>query len=454
MGSGYLAYRFSIPYVEITSQQGTRYRGIQMLVEFSVKNHRVFREKQTFSMVASETSARAGIGHATGFAAMPRVHREACFFGANGSGKSSLVNAMSFMENFVRTSFRREAGEPIPVEPFLFHSVWRRMPSEFEAIFIQDETRYQYGFSLTHERVVEEWLFARPLGANRQRTIFTRTYDEKDNSYLWDMSGIHLKSERYGLRSYTRPDSLLLSVAVQLGSEYFQSPYDWFRIKLRPIELNSFINSTHYTLSRFNEDEWKRRVMDFLEEFDISPSNITVREQDIYELPGFNSMTEQMQKAFLEQQNANPKMLTAEFEQLDEQDNPVAINILNESSGTISLLALSGFTLDVLENGYVFVVDDLNFGLHPHAFNHIVAMFNDKELNNKEAQLIFTTHETSVTEGENARFGNDQIWMIEKDDDLSSTLIPLLNFKSPARHSFSKNYLQGRYGAVPRIRGR
>ena len=201
MGSGYLAYRFSIPYVEITSQQGTRYRGIQLLVEFSVKNHRVFREKQTFSMVASASSARAGIGYATGFAAMPRVHREACFFGANGSGKSCLVNAMSFMENFVRTSFRREAGEPIPVEPFLFHSVWRRMPSEFEAIFIQDETRYQYGFSLTRERVVDEWLFARPLGANRQRTKFTRTYEEKDNSYHWDMSGIHLKSERFGLRS-------------------------------------------------------------------------------------------------------------------------------------------------------------------------------------------------------------------------------------------------------------
>ena len=77
-------------------------------------------------------------------------------------------------------------------------------------------------------------------------------------------------------------------------------------------------------------------------------------------------------------------------------------------------MALSGFLLDALEKGHVFVVDDINSSLHPHTFNHIVAMFNDKEQNNKEAQLIFTTHETSVTEGENVRFGNDQIWMIKK----------------------------------------
>ena len=421
-----------------------------MLVEFSVENHHAFREKQTFSMVASAAVARAGIGHATGFSVIPRIHREACLFGANGSGKSSLVDAMRFMMRFVCNSFRNEPGERIPVEPFLFHADWREKPSEFEAIFIIDENLYQYGFALTRERVEEEWLFARPGNTRRQRMIFTRLYNEKDNRFEWEINDLHLKGSRKSWRDQTRPDALFLSTAVQFGSADLFAPYEWFRRRLNIIDFNEPGMLSQYTLSKIGKDGWQEKVMNFLQEIDISVHEIIVQEREPFELPGLNKMSKKMQSAFLMEPNSDMKFLSAQFIHLDNQETPVPLNLEDESSGTISLFAISGLILDVLEKGFVLVVDDLNSGLHPHAFQHLIAKFDDPKSNKRDAQIIFTTHETSITENEG--ICRDQIWMVEKDKNMAARLIPVSDFIDNGKRPFRKGYLQGRYGAVPRIR--
>lgn len=420
-----------------------------MLIEFSVENHRAFCGKQTFSMAASNTTDRVAPGHVvkSGFKAVPLVLRDACLFGANGSGKSSLVHAMAFMSRFVRTSFQNEAGKGITIEPFLFHSEWRQKPSEFEAVFIHNDTIYQYGFSLTRERVIEEWLFARPKSTGRQRQLFTRSYDAGTDSYEWDVSAAHVKGERDSWKSQTRSDALFLSTAVQLNSESLKGAYEWLAFRLRALNAPE-ARHLNYTEKRFGEEGWKTRVIDFLSAADIAISDIRVKEGKLLDNPNLPEEVRELIK------KGNPDALDyrIEFVRPDEKKNPIPLPFLEESTGTRNLFELAGPILDVMDNGFTLVVDELNSGLHPLAFQHLISAFCDPEINKRNAQLIFTTHDSSLLDS--GYIGRDQVWIVDKGRDLSAKLIPLSDFKP--RHDsagYQKRYLQGRFGGVPRLIG-
>lgn len=425
-----------------------------MLVEFSVENHRAFREKQTFSMVADAATQRLRPDHVarTGFSAVPYVLREACLFGANGSGKSSLIDAITFMSRFVQNSFRNEPRKGIDVKPFLFHSEWRNKPSEFEAIFIQEETQYQYGFALTRERVVEEWLFARPKITGRQRRLFTRTYDHATGGYDWDISNSNLKGERESWKEQTREDALFLSTAVQLKSEDLKEAFEWFNNQLKFLETTKSIPSNTYTISRLHEEGWSNRVIEFLNCTDIMLLDIDIDERNFFESNTFLELPPEAQKVMREGIPEDAKQRIIHTVRLDESGNRVPLNLNEESSGTVSLFQLAGPILDVLDNGYVLVVDELNSGLHPLAFQNLITMFCNPNLNTKNAQLIFTSHDTSMLNSE--CIGKGQIWFVEKGNDLAARLKPLSDYNVRRDTlGFQKGYLQGRYGAIPRILG-
>ncbi len=423
-----------------------------MLIEFSVENHRTFREKQTFSMVASAATERAEPDHVahTGLSTAPYVLREACIFGANGSGKSSLIDAMAFMSRFVRTSFRNEAGGRIEVEPFLFHNDWRKKPSEFEAIFLHEGTQFQYGFSLTQERVEEEWLFARPKQTGRQRQLFTRSFDAEKGDYEWEINSVHLKGERDSWKSQTRPDALFLSTAVQLNAEGLKGAHEWLVKHFKTFSMTRDVlhGPYTYTASRFGEEAWKSKVIDFLKRADISLHDIQVEEESLFDAPDFKSLPQPVQD-MIREQSPEAKTFSVSFLRHDNDLSPIPLPLREESSGTKALFELAGPILDVLERGNTIVVDELNSGLHPLAFQHLIAMFCDPTINEHDAQLIFTTHDTSVTE--QGCIGRDQIWLVEKGEDLAARLTPFSDFKTRDARPFQKGYLQGRYGAVPRI---
>lgn len=439
------SYLFAKPY-----KKGLKQWIACMLVEFSVQNHRAFRERQTFSMVASAATERTGQEHVahTGFSAIPFVLREACLFGANGSGKSSLIDAMRFMTRFVRNSFRNEPDKGIDVEPFVFHSEWLDKPSEFEIIFIHEETQYQYGFSLTSKRVVEEWLFARPKSTGRQRHLFTRSYDEAKDDYDWEISTVHLKGERESWKDQTRPDALFLSTAVQLKAEGLKEVHEWLVKSFRTYSASDDTRHSGFTQTRFEDDAWKARVTDFLKQADIALADITVEEKKLVDSPNFANLPKPFQE-MIKTENPEAKEYDIKFFRYNECDQPVALPLREESTGTKNLFDLAGPILDVLENGWTLIIDELNSGLHPLAFQHLIGMFCDSKVNTKDAQLIFTTHDTSVTE--RSCIGRDQIWLVEKNEDLAARLVPFSDFRTRDARPFQKGYLQGRYGAVPRI---
>jgi AAA15 family ATPase/GTPase len=122
-------------------------------------------------------------------------------------------------------------------------------------------------------------------------------------------------------------------------------------------------------------------------------------------------------------------------------------DLIEESTGTKKIFALSAYIIDTLQNGKILVIDEMEANLHPILTQNLIKLFND-EINQKNAQLIFTTHDTNLLKP--YIFRRDQIWFSEKNKFSSTEIYSLVEFKGVrASDDFEKQYIQGKYGAIP-----
>ena len=388
-------------------------------------------------MVASDDVERARPHRAvdTGFDIVPRVLTSACIVGPNGAGKTSFADAMSLMSRFVKFFYPREDHGDIKLKPFIFHTDWKEMPSEFEVKFIQNDTIYQYGFSLTANRVEEEWLFARDREADNEHTLFTRKYNEGSDSYDWYLSDIGPETELDLLKSHTRHESLFLSTAVNLNVKgNFEIVHNWIANKLliRCFFSYPFIAST---ADKFNKDGWKGRVLEFFRHLGIYLDDIVIEEQKPIQLSG---------------DVPAPRLPSrVKFIRKNNIMSSVAVDMFDESAGTRELFNLASPFLEAMDLGATLFADDINLGLHPIAFEYLVSMFYNPEINKRNAQLVFTTHDIATID--HARIDSDQIWLMKKNDALATELYPYSDFDTSRQRTFTIGYLDGRYGAIPRV---
>ncbi|MCY4226921.1 MAG: ATP-binding protein [Gammaproteobacteria bacterium] len=382
---------------------------------------------------------------ATGNNGAPYVHQQACLFGANGAGKSGLVASIKTFGLLVRDSFKDVELLIKNYEPHLFHSEWRNKPTEFEIAFLHDDSLFQYGFTYDAERILEEWLFERPSATRKQRRIFSREYDPKNDAYEWETNPTYLKGERQSWQAQTREDALFISTAIQLNAEPLKRPFSWLSRKLQVILAEESIEN--YTVGRLNEESWKAKVLAFLADVDFRLEDVVAEERALYETARFKNLPVKQQKALRHAIPEEAKTWEVYTYRNDEKGTKVLLDFENESSGTRALFALIGPIMDSLEKGHTLIVDELNVHLHPLALRHLMCMFSSPNTNPREAQIIFTTHDPTVTEEEG--IGRDQIWLVEKGDDWASRLTPFSDYKTRNKQSFQKGYLQGRYGAIP-----
>lgn len=344
-------------------------------------------------------------------------------------------------------SAQSQRGDEVPVIPYLFDTSTQAEPTEFEVHFVAADIRYQYGFVASKQQILEEWLYAFPKG--RSQHWIDRKFNSQTQRYDWGATE-KLTGPKYLWQEATRPNALFLSTAIQLNSTQLQPVFDWFQTTLQVYGHTAL--APDFTLKQIRSHEGKQQVIRFLQAADFAIADLEVEHKYHYELKYPMRRIDSPVKLLAE------RMSDPEAEQVDVKAVHVgsngerfSLNLNEESDGTRKFFALAGPWLEALQNGTVLIVDELNDNLHPNLLKFLVQMFHDNTLNRHNAQLIFTTHETSILNQE--VFRRDQIWFMEKDEFNATTLYPLSDF-SPRKgvENLERHYLQGRYGALPYFR--
>ena len=417
-----------------------------MLIEFKVKNYRSIREEQLLSMVSS-THKEHWESHTfeAPDAAHIRLLKSSALYGANAAGKSNIIKALQTMQEIVLYSASRyQRGNKLPVKPFLFDNLSALEPTEFEVIFISEGVRYQYGFAATQERIVEEWLYASPK--KRAQSWFARSWIEEKRQkphYAWHFGDKFTGNKQLWQKS-TRDNALFLSTAVHLNSDQLKPVFDWFDKTLQIVGVGGW--DVNDTIRLCRDEKRKNEIMKFLHAADMDIEDIEIEEEP--EKPvnatgkGLGAILAEIERELSGNAPSKVKMWHK-----DNDGNRVALDLKEESDGTQKLFAVIGPWLEALEKGHVLVVDELHDNFHPLMVKFLVDLFHDDWTNRSNAQLIFTTHETSILSQE--VFRRDQVWFCEKKNK-ATELYSLIEFK-PRKGvtDLEKAYLSGRYGALP-----
>lgn len=414
-----------------------------MLIEFRVKNFRSLRDEQALSLVASKDKTLQDTHtYATGLKAAPHLLLSAVIYGANASGKSNLIKSLQYMRGVVAESAAIvQPGQTYAVQPFRLDEVSSSEPTEFEITFILGQVRYQYGFAMTPQRIVSEHLLV--YKAFKPQRWFERHFDVDSGKDVYEF-GTGLKGPKNLWEGATRPNALFLSMAVQLNSEALRPVFDWLIGGLVIFNEQEKLNQ-QVSIQMLKQPDGHKRLCNFLTAADISIADIEVNTRRV---KGhgikLDLVTGKQEAAPFEDEVDELK-----FRHVTEQGNAV-FDLGDESSGTRNLLFLAGPVLGILREGLTLLVDELDTSLHPHLVQALVRLFHNPAINTSGAQLIFTTHDTSLLDAYGL-FRRDQIWFVEKRKDQSSELFGLLDFSPRKNEAFERGYRQGRYGAVPII---
>lgn len=418
-----------------------------MLIQFRVENHRSLRDEQTLSLVAANIDAAddACLLRPKGLneALLPAV----ALYGANASGKTNVLHALSYMRSAILNSHRRwepEAG--IRLDPFAL-TTNQNPNSLYEIDLVVSGTRFRYGFVVSSDRVEEEWLHSWPNG--KQQIWFEREADEIS-------FGRNFFGEKRIIQNLTRQNSLFLSAGAQNNQPALLPIFRWFqglRFELDRHRRNS---------GRFQVSGISRLYRLFDESFAL-PVSLFPDEDE-----AFKHDREAIVRLL---RMADTGILDLRVEHVDDDDprgrpgtranlyfrhkaaDPDAawLPIEAESAGTIALLELAERLVPTLRTGGVLCVDELETSLHPLLAATLLTLFCNQESNPGFSQLIFTTHDTNLLGNilDSSPLRRDQIWFTEKDDLGVTHLYPLTDYHPRKSENLERGYLQGRYGAIP-----
>ena len=417
-----------------------------MLIEFSVGNYRSFKERVTFSMVAANLVSKdktLDVNNAFEIDEELKLLKSAAIYGANASGKSNLATALSFMQQFmVNSSKETQSIDEISVEPFRLSTETKGKPSYFELAFLMDGRKYRYGFEATQKRIVSEWLFYVPN--IRETNLFQRQLDNIKSSKVYNADDVQKR---------TRSNALFLSVSAQFNVNLAEKILEWTINKLNVISGLRNQAYLSYTVGCFIKNKYRLDIVKLIKDLDLGISEIQVDQEDLTTdfLP--DEMPDELKKLIVKAGGGKATSIDISHRKFDTDGNYTSIEKFDleshESEGTKKAFALAGPIITTLKEGEILIIDEFDASLHPLLSLAIVKLFNSKETNPHNAQLIFMTHDTNLLS--NKIFRRDQIWFTEKNRYSATDLYSLAEYKIRNDASFESHYIKGRYGAIPYI---
>lgn len=404
------------------------------LLQFSVANYRSIytRKSISFTGTSIKDEPRSNIIYFDKI----RCARTTAVYGANSSGKSNLMLAMSTMVSMLFDSAKLNDGDPLPYDPFVLSTTSQEEPTLLEAVFVINGWKYRYGFEYKADIIVSEWLYRATTKKNTEEALFVRTNEGIGVNELTFKEGV-------GLEEKTNANRLFLSLVAQVGggeiiSKEVLSFFRQFNVISGILEYSYQDVTKKMFLGRTDLAETATQLFKTLK---LGFGEIYARKEDRQDGKGSEIEIYTTHNVYTKTGRKNGHV----FFNMDSM----------ESAGTRKVFDLAGPIIDTLKHGKVLVVDELDAKMHPLLSQYLVNLFNNPEKNVANAQLIFSTHNTHLLSSSMLR--RDQIWFTEKDDkeetDVYSMMDILLPDGSKPRGdgNLEKNYMMGRYGAIPFI---
>lgn len=415
-----------------------------MLIQFRFSNFKSFRDDTILDFTATKITEH---NHHVLDSGGERLLPIAAIYGANASGKSNVIEAFSFMVNYVLESFnyggesedKQQKSKMTRVTPFLFDLNSKNEVTTFEVFYVDNSESvgrtYNYGFTLNQKGIVEEWFNTKAKTAKEYKSVIYRNND----SGVLELSGIPKKSQE-NIRIALEREALIVSLGTKLKISKMKNVRDWF-MKTSFANFGDPLMKTVLSSKIPNDfaenEEERNKVVKFFSAFD--PSII-----------GFNvePISSDDEKGTRYKIDAVHKVLNS--------DETISIPLDDESSGTLKMFALYPILQETLMEGGILLIDELNSRLHPLLVRNFLLTFLNPDININNAQLVFTTHDSWQLSNNLLR--RDEIWFTEKSVDGVSSLYSLADFvdedgtKIRKDESYEKNYLLGKYGAVPSLR--
>jgi AAA15 family ATPase/GTPase len=418
----------------------------RMLIELRISNFKSFRDEAVFSMVPNKngTDEDSGIIHD---AKMP-LSKIAAIYGPNASGKSNLIEAIAVMKKIIASSAQdKEPGRKDPsVVPFKLDEESSKQTSSFEAVFLYDGNRYQYGFTTTSEMIHEEWLYVcqdiRDKKVARSQTWFNRNTDPKTKQTDISFSDSYFKGDKAGLKAKTRPDALLVSVGAQWNNQQLTDVYEWFKNGLRVVKGDIHPQVTADRMLKSNTPEFSSFVTNMLKTADFGITDVTCSKID----PETIEFPENFSEEIKDEIRKNPLInINTEFYHSTKYGSGT-LKLSEESQGTQRFFALLTPLWDILHGEVTVFFDEFDRSMHTIMTKAFIKFICSEK--NVSGQVIMSLHDTHFQK----HLRRDQIWFTQKDKNGCSDLYSLSDFKGVrSTDDIQKRYLKGHYDAIPYI---
>ena len=396
-----------------------------MLVNFTFKNFRSFRDEMTLSMEAASIQE---LSEAVVKSCDEELLPVAVMYGANSSGKSNVLKALKAMRDVLLNSVKLNPKDKLDAEPFCLDLTSAEQPTSFEIQFTLNGSKFRYGFDYTANEILAEWLYEKRVG-EREFELFLRSGNE------FKISKTRF-AEGNGKQDATPSNRLFVSLVAQLNGKLSQSILDWFS----SIEYISGMDGKEYagkTLEMlFLNKQGATEIKQLFTETNLGFMDIDI---ELVDSDTLKMKAESVHRLY----DLNGNMIGVRNFSTDKM----------ESEGTKKMIEIAGPLVDAILSGKILVVDELDAKLHPFLTRKIIGLFMDREINRNGAQLIFATHDTNLLNLQYLR--RDQIWFTEKDKTDSTELYSLVEFRDDAGNkvrndrNIEKDYINGRYGAIP-----
>lgn len=416
-----------------------------MLINFKVSNFLSFRDEQNFSMIALKKYQELSENFffvENDFS----ILKTASLFGANGSGKSNFFEAIQFMRHIVLSSFR-DSDTTLPEKYFKLNPKYQEKDIVLEITFFSENKLVKYALGMGREQINSEQLFIDEelvFHILQGKLLYTndKFLDKNETAMKWKLKN---------------KETLFITLLSKTNTECVDFIMEYFKNNLNVIQcLGS--RSAYYTKRLVNtKSDLLPLILSILKEADISIIDLETKERDVNVK---NLKEKDVPKEIIERITLNKMQLLTKHNIYDDKGNVVDTIMFDseadESSGTNEILRIAGPIADTLENGRVLLLDEIDAQLHPLMTKYILSLFHS-DVNQKNAQLIISSHNPEILNNELLR--RDQIWFVEKDVTEASHLTSLINYRDKGEVirtdvNYRKNYLQGKFGAIPSVKNK